>query len=533
MWKLTIEDDEGKRTPLPLARDEYTIGRAEENTVRLTERNISRSHALLRRSGNQWLLIDCASANGSYVNGTRQVGEQLLAQGDVVQLGDYRLEFSDDDGAARTAGSNVATLPGGGSAAVKPDRLVVVIGPEPGEEFVIRTAQVTIGRAPELDVCIGHASVSRVHAEIHALGSGRYEILDRGSANGVRVNGSLLKRGLLEAGDFIELGEVKLKFVGAGQAYRPGPEAMRIASPPEAPEAETVRPPAVTHSVFGTTSTIEGPAEEPAVRPRSRRLWTLGLLGMITGVAALWFFGRNLRRPAPLAGSPAPSVSETPRPPAPDPTRQALDEIEELAAQGNLETAHQRIAAGAAAFPALAELPEVREIESRWADAVLTRAGKERDTAVRRTLLSSVAQATTVDPGRRRAAADRLKEANFVGTDIQELPKVKAPAAAPTSPTDLPSKMSRPILAADPWASPAPAPTRGNSPSSLDGSSSKATDLALQGRDGETKARAQLEPRVWSGRASPDEIRMLRAICKHMGDRACIERASALLGGQK
>ena len=39
MWKLTIEDDEGKRTPLPLVRDEYTIGRGEENTVRLTERN--------------------------------------------------------------------------------------------------------------------------------------------------------------------------------------------------------------------------------------------------------------------------------------------------------------------------------------------------------------------------------------------------------------------------------------------------------------------------------------------------------------
>ena len=33
--------------------------------------------------------------------------------------------------------------------------------------------------------------------------------------------------------------------------------------------------------------------------------------------------------------------------------------------------------------------------------------------------------------------------------------------------------------------------------------------------------------------ASPEEIRMLRAICKHMGDRACIERASALLSGNK
>ena len=54
MWKLTIEDDEGKRTPLPLLREEYSIGRGEENTVRLTERNISRKHAFLRRNGGGW-----------------------------------------------------------------------------------------------------------------------------------------------------------------------------------------------------------------------------------------------------------------------------------------------------------------------------------------------------------------------------------------------------------------------------------------------------------------------------------------------
>jgi len=70
-------------------------------------------------------------------------------------------------------------------------------------------------------------------------------------------------------------------------------------------------------------------------------------------------------------------------------------------------------------------------------------------------------------------------------------------------------------------------------PCSIDAAGGRDTDLALQGRDGEAKARAQLEPRVWSGRASPEEIRMLRAICKHMGDRACIDRASALLAGQK
>src|SRR5262249_26914032 len=131
MWKLTIEDDEGKRTPLSLGRDEYTIGRGEENTVRLTERNISRKHAVLRRNGSGWVVTDPASYNGSYVNGVRLVGEHLITQGDILQVGDYRLEFTDEETAARPADSaNAATLPGGGAAAVKPDRLVVVVGPE-------------------------------------------------------------------------------------------------------------------------------------------------------------------------------------------------------------------------------------------------------------------------------------------------------------------------------------------------------------------------------------------------------------------
>jgi pSer/pThr/pTyr-binding forkhead associated (FHA) protein len=529
MWKLTIEDDEGKRTHLPLARDEYTIGRGEENTVRLTERNISRRHAVLRRNGSQWLVVDCASSNGSYVNGARIVGEHMLGEGDVLQFGDYRLEFADEDSSARTAGANVTTLPGAGSA-VKPDRLVVVIGPDPGAEFFFRTAQITMGRAPELDVCLPHASVSRVHAEIHALGGGRYEILDRGSANGVRVNGSLLKRGLLEAGDFIELGEVKLKFVGAGQTYRPGPEAMKLTAPVESNEGQTVRPAPTTHFIFGTASSIE--TAEVDFRPKASRLWIMaGGLGAVAILVGIVVMGKMGRPPAAAPGAAVSGVAPTPTAGPVDPARQLLEEIKALAAQGNLDAAHQRIAVDVATFPSLSEAPETRDIESRWADATLVRAGQEHDVTTRRTLLSSVAQATMVDAGRRRVAADKLKEADFLGTDVKELPKAKTSTQAAAEPA---TKQARPVLAADPWSTPAPPPTRaGSAPTTPDSSIARATDLAMQGRDGEAKARAQLEPRVFGGRASPEEIRMLRAICKHMGDRVCVDRTTALLTSQK
>ena len=71
MFKLTIEDDEGKTTVVPLARDEITIGRLEGNTIRLTERNVSRRHARLVRQNGALYIEDLASFTGVRVNGAK------------------------------------------------------------------------------------------------------------------------------------------------------------------------------------------------------------------------------------------------------------------------------------------------------------------------------------------------------------------------------------------------------------------------------------------------------------------------------
>src|SRR5579871_1114446 len=85
MWKLVIEDDEGKRTIVPLTRDQYSIGRKEGNTIRLTERNVSRQHARLLKSSvgggdgaGTFVLEDLTSYNGVFVNGLRVAHAQDL-----------------------------------------------------------------------------------------------------------------------------------------------------------------------------------------------------------------------------------------------------------------------------------------------------------------------------------------------------------------------------------------------------------------------------------------------------------------------
>jgi hypothetical protein len=69
------------------------------------------------------------------------------------------------------------------------------------------------------------------------------------------------------------------------------------------------------------------------------------------------------------------------------------------------------------------------------------------------------------------------------------------------------------------------APTAAAQPTSPTGALSAPTPDMVQ-------MRAQLEPKAWAGRASEDELKLLRALCAYMGDRACRDRAAALLKAQ-
>ena len=89
MLKLLIQDDEGRKTLVPFSRDEITIGREDGNTIRLTERNVSRRHARLFRHSAQIFIEDLKSHNGIHLNGRRVRGQAVVRQGDTIAIGDY------------------------------------------------------------------------------------------------------------------------------------------------------------------------------------------------------------------------------------------------------------------------------------------------------------------------------------------------------------------------------------------------------------------------------------------------------------
>ncbi|HEX2870744.1 MAG TPA: FHA domain-containing protein [Polyangiaceae bacterium] len=504
MWKLTIEDDQANRTVVPLARDEYSIGRGEDNTVRLTERNISRRHARIAREADHWVVFDGSSYNGCYVNGVRVNQRHDLAHGDLVQLGDYRLELVDEALEQPAPGfDSKATVPAAPRSQTllgQPDRLVMLVGPTPGVEFALNTGpRHVIGRGEECDISVNHPSVSRVHAEIQALGDGRYELVDRESANGIRVNGVELPRGLLDARDNIELGDVVFKFVPAGDVYVPGAdESQQISS-------------------LGGFEASAGEAR--GMSTGAKALIAIGGAALV-GTLLLVAFSRG-DEPANV-GLGAPKSEQT------DSSAKLLTEAKALLDKGDATAARAR----AGQIPEdsnLRDTPEFRAIQSTWADQLLARASAAEDPTEKRKLLEEVARATAVDSIRRKRAANDLAALGGETVDVSELPS--APRTLRTGQTDKPAgKPSEPQRApeataeAAPKAVASPATLVRKNPFDDPGAAeipAPAPDAAATDRSKLMQTKNQLLAKSRNGSASDADLKRLHALCRALGDASC------------
>jgi len=229
MYNLVISDDEGMTTVVPVVRDEITIGREEGNTIRLTERNVSRHHARIRRNEQMFVVIDLSSYNGVRINGTRIKGETRTTEGDRIQIGDYVLAIQtvgkapvkpEIDDLASTVRLEATTLINAAAVrAPKPLlRLILLTGATRGAEYRVFEDELRIGRAEKLEMRLNHPSISREHARV-TVKDGKVYLHDLNSANGVRVNGREVETVVIEPGDLLELGQVKVRAVAADAPF--------------------------------------------------------------------------------------------------------------------------------------------------------------------------------------------------------------------------------------------------------------------------------------------------------------------------
>jgi hypothetical protein len=80
-----------------------------------------------------------------------------------------------------------------------------------GSRVAVGEDPVVIGRAPECDIELADATVSRRHAEVVRDGDAWF-IRDLGSSNGTKLNGAGVIDQILNDGDEIRLGAVTLRF---------------------------------------------------------------------------------------------------------------------------------------------------------------------------------------------------------------------------------------------------------------------------------------------------------------------------------
>ncbi|HEX8999715.1 MAG TPA: tetratricopeptide repeat protein [Blastocatellia bacterium] len=83
----------GEARTIALESSKFTIGRGPENSLCLPVSVVSRLHAELIRLGQDFILRDLGSTNGSFINGSR-ITELMLSDGDHIRFGSNGPEMS-------------------------------------------------------------------------------------------------------------------------------------------------------------------------------------------------------------------------------------------------------------------------------------------------------------------------------------------------------------------------------------------------------------------------------------------------------
>src|ERR1051325_9125923 len=112
--------------------DKTTIGRVDDNSFQLAEPSVSSHHCEVFLRGNDVVVNDLNSTNGTFINGEKVAGEAVLKPGQTLRLGQIELRLETEGMAPApvpAAAPVAAPVPGTSSPSRKPlDQTVVMRG---------------------------------------------------------------------------------------------------------------------------------------------------------------------------------------------------------------------------------------------------------------------------------------------------------------------------------------------------------------------------------------------------------------------
>jgi pSer/pThr/pTyr-binding forkhead associated (FHA) protein len=203
----------GKR--LEIWKDLTTIGRSRDCDIFLEDISVHRKQASIKRTASGYVLRDDHGKGDSLVNG-QSVKEQLLKHGDQLLFGNTKLAFYGNEGTrpfqlASSRGHELHVMKHADphSSAIANFDLTTIRGTMRSYEVL---PEMTIGRSRDCDIFLEDLAVSRIHATIHQLPDGGFEIEDHHSATGTFVNGLRITHYRLLEGDVVQVGSNRLTF---------------------------------------------------------------------------------------------------------------------------------------------------------------------------------------------------------------------------------------------------------------------------------------------------------------------------------
>lgn len=225
MREIVVHFRERKIFSLALDKMEFTIGRSEKCDLILTGDNVSRCHAILKLVEDGVWIHD-ESRHGTQLNGNKITSATRVHHKDQIQISEWRLEFHDlaNQKTAHTHQPKDITRSSHSHESTKlihfdqMDQRVKIFKPmllvtDPAGKLshkAFRKDVVTVGTAPDCDICIPDEYASRHHA--------RFSITHRGllcedlhSTNGTWAGGARVIEKLLQDGDTVIVGQTSIR----------------------------------------------------------------------------------------------------------------------------------------------------------------------------------------------------------------------------------------------------------------------------------------------------------------------------------
>lgn len=92
MAKLVVNNGEVLVAQLHLNAPRVLIGRGEQCQIRLTSASVSKEHAAVLSIGNDHILEDLKSTNGTKVNGA-PITRHVLQNEEIIEVGEFRIRY--------------------------------------------------------------------------------------------------------------------------------------------------------------------------------------------------------------------------------------------------------------------------------------------------------------------------------------------------------------------------------------------------------------------------------------------------------